>query len=241
MVHNLLLPTAYLPPISWCAAFWHATKVEIETSEHYQKGSLRNRAQVAGPNGVQRLSIPLVKGKHQQTPIREVRISYEEAWQRQHWRTIQTAYGNAPYFEHYAEALLPFYTQRYAFLFDYNFALMEFVLIKKMGWGGEVNPTPGPSPFGEGGSTELRQGGVGALANTLLETDNNKFRHGAQDALAKWVALPSPNGEGPGVGLKYPQVFENKHGFLPNLSVLDLLFCCGKHGGEILEKSIIPT
>ncbi len=190
----MLLPIAYLPSTAWCAAFWNAEKVTLEACEHYQKGSLRNRAYIAGPNGVQLLSIPLLKGKHQQTPIREVRIANHEPWQRQHWRSIKTAYGNAPYFEHYADGLEGFYSKEHEFLFDFNLALMEFVLVEKLGWKGELglsasfDPSPGPSPFGEG----------------------------------------------PGLG--YAQVFQEKHGFLPNLSILDLLLCCGKRSVEILER-----
>ena len=33
---------------------------------------------------------------------------------------------------------------------------------------------------------------------------------------------------------KYPQVFEDKHGFVPNLSILDLLFCYGTQAFQIL-------
>jgi WbqC-like protein family len=217
----LLLPTAYLPPISWCAAFWNARSVVIEAGENYQKGSLRNRAYIAGPNGIQRLSIPLVKGKHQQTPIQEVRIAYEEPWQRQHWRTITTAYGNAPYFEHYAGEIQRFYTERFEFLFDFNLELLKFILVKKMGW----------NPVGRG-NIELRANDSGALANPSPTGDGAGVN---KEAIAKWVALPHPHGSESCV--HYPQVFEDKQGFLPNLSVLDLLFCCGKRGGEILERS----
>jgi len=34
--------------------------------------------------------------------------------------------------------------------------------------------------------------------------------------------------------IKYPQVFEEKLGFLPNLSIIDLLFCCGKTANQYL-------
>ena len=179
----------YLPPVSWCAMAWNSAAVVIEAHEHYQKGSLRNRCYIAGPNGVQRLSIPLEKGKHQQMPICEVRIAYDEPWQRRHWRSIKTAYGNAPYFEHYADDLAPFYEKRYDFLFDYNLELLRLILQKKLGWPGEIR---------------------------LSE------QYRAPDAF---------EGE---TSRRYPQVFEEKHGFLPDLSVLDLLFCCGKRGGEYL-------
>lgn len=122
-----------LPPVSWWVAVKNSTKVVLEACEHYSKGSWRNRYMLAGPNGAQLLSIPLLKGKHQQKPIREVRISYEVAWQRQHWRTICTAYGNAPYFEHYADEIRVFYEKEFEFLWDYNGAWLSF-LSKKWRW-----------------------------------------------------------------------------------------------------------
>src|SRR5574337_653732 len=42
---------------------------------------------------------------------------------------------------------------------------------------------------------------------------------------------PKKNGE---AGKRYPQVVEDRHGFIPGVSVLDLLFCCGPGGKEFL-------
>ncbi len=203
----LLLETQYLPSIAWCTAIWQEKTVALDAAEHYQKGSLRNRCHLAGPNGPQRLSIPLIKGKHQQTPICEVRISYEEPWQRQHWRTIQAAYGNAPYFEHYVDDLRPFYERTWVYLFDYNLELLHLILKRKLAWNGEflLQSTYFPSGKWENG-LDLR----GAV-------------RGGSDACPDWF-VPVP----------YPQVFEERSGFLPNLSILDLLFCCGKTGREVL-------
>ncbi len=133
----ILLETQYLPAIAWCAKVWQEETVALEAAEHYQKGSLRNRCHIAGPNGIQRLSIPLVKGKHQQTPIREVRISYETSWQRQHRRSIQADYGNAPFYEHYVGDIQPFYERKWDLLFDYNLEFQTLILKKKLGWTGE--------------------------------------------------------------------------------------------------------
>jgi hypothetical protein len=205
----LILP--YLPPISWCAAAWDKEEVFIEACENYQKGSLRNRCYIAGSNGIQRLSIPLVKGKHQQTPVREVRIAYDEPWQRQHWRTIKTAYGNAPFFEHYADEIAPFYERRYEYLFDYNLDLFIFIFQKKLGWNGRLIMTQEWLPT-------LKWAPVTDLRETIP---------GVPDEWPEWF-YPAC----------YPQVFTERNGFLPNLSVLDLLFCCGKTGGEVLKQSI---
>ena len=213
----MLLPVLslpYLPPVSWCAAAWNNEDVYIEACENYQKGSLRNRCYIAGPNGSQRLSIPLAKGKHQQMPVREVRIAYNEPWQRQHWRAMRTAYGNAPFFEHYADELAPFYERRYEFLFDYNFDLLLFVLSKKLGWKGHAVMTQEWLPA-------LKWAPTADLREAISEDSGG---------WPEWF-LPA----------RYPQVFEGRHGFLPNLSVLDLLFCCGKQAGEVLVKSYVPS
>jgi hypothetical protein len=202
---KVLLETQYWPCVQWCAAAWQAEEVVLEACEHHQKGSLRNRCHLASANGPQRLSIPLVKGKHQQTPIRDVRIAYDEPWQRQHWRSIQAAYGNAPFYAHYAEQIAPFYLRRYPFLFDYNLDLQAFVLQQKLGWVGKISFSETYEPPFEGPK------------NGLLD---ERSRTGEMHATA----------------LRYPQIFAERHGFLPNLSVLDLLFCCGKRAVDVLEQ-----
>lgn len=200
----LLLETQYFPSISWCSAVWNEQQVLLDASEHYQKGGLRNKCFIAGPNGVQRLSIPLVKGKHQQTPIREVKISYEEPWQRQHWRSIQAAYGNAPYFAHYSADIQQIFQKQWVYLFDLNQEIIQVILCQKLKWKGAMGLENDYYKPGE----------------WLKGTDGRNN-----------LQMTSP--------LPYPQVFQERHGFLPGLSILDLLFCCGKTAGEVLASTAI--
>ena len=200
----------YLPSVPWMALAWHTAVLELEAVEHFQKGSYRNRCHIAGPNGIQRLSIPLQQGKHQQTPIREVRIAYREPWRQVHWRSIQAAYGNAPFYDFYAGELEGFYLKKHVFLFDFNLELLQF-LLEKTGWSGEIRLT-GEYRF---------KGPDGNLPGYLRDTVTPQ-----KMANLSWFT-PLP----------YPQVFAERHGFLPGLSALDLLFCQGKNAGNILLQS----
>ena len=85
-----LLSIHYLPNVQWFSKLVVGNAV-IEQHENYVKGSYRNRCHIVAANGVLPISIPLQKGKHQQTPIREVRISYIDLWQKMHWQSIQSA------------------------------------------------------------------------------------------------------------------------------------------------------
>ena len=175
-------PTAYLPPLSWLAAARRCGGWLVEGHENYQKRSWRNRCRIVGANGPQTLTVPLVKGKNRQTPIREVRISYDEDWVRDHRRAIRAAYGRAPFFEHYAAGIFDVLGCRPPTLWELNHDLLSHLLER-----------------------------VGFPVRPRVTTT---FRG------------PYPTDLGDPVA-PYPQVFEDRHGFVGGMSVLDGLFCLG--------------
>ena len=197
----VLLEIQYLPPIQYFTKLASGEPVFIEQWEHYQKGTYRNRCHIAAANGLTRLTIPLIKGKNEQQSIREVRIAYFESWQRQHWQSIRSAYGNSPFFEFYADALQPFYEKPFPFLFDFNLELLQTLL-------------------------------------KLLRMDVNlQLTDAYADVVPPdWIDLrnaihPKPHLQKPDPHFTpkpYNQVFEDRYAFLPNLSMLDGLFCLGK-------------
>jgi hypothetical protein len=126
-MQSVILSTAYLPPVEYFQKINRAESIYLEKHEHYVKQSYRNRCRVFGANGVLPLSIPVIH-VHDKEIITEKKISYTESWQQQHWRTIESAYRNSPYFIYYADALEPIYQKKHEFLFDFNLALLQFLL-----------------------------------------------------------------------------------------------------------------
>ena len=124
---TVILSTAYLPPVAYFKKMKEADNVYIEKHEHYLKQSYRNRCNVFGANGVLSLSIPVINA-HDKEIITDTKISYAEKWQQQHWRTIESAYRNSPYFIYYADALKSFYQKKYNFLFDFNTELLQLLI-----------------------------------------------------------------------------------------------------------------
>jgi hypothetical protein len=200
-----IMPLHYLPNIEYLTKFVQYKAISIEDSENYQKGSFRNRCYIATSLGETPLSIPLKKGKNNRQTIRDVAISYDLDWQRQHWQSIKTAYGSAPFWLFYAPVFEKFYQQKYPFLFDFNYEILETILtilkIKK--------------------DVTLSFTGNYEAPNT----EGSDFR----------PAFPLKNKDF--VGKKYAQVFEDKVGFLPNMSALDLVMCCGNQSLEVLKSS----
>ena len=194
-----LLSLYYFPPVNWFAALANAPAVYLEQHEHYVKSSFRNRCHIAAVNGVQRLTVPLRQGKNQQQSIREVRIAYDEPWQMQHWRAICSAYGNSPFFEHYADLIQPFFMEKKPeLLWEWNYdLLMVLMKILKL-----------KTPIIFTGKYEVSPDGVLDLRAAFHPKSTSQ------------VADYEP--------INYPQVFKDRLGFLPNLSVLDLIFCAGK-------------
>lgn len=206
-ISSLIIESQYFPCTNYINALFHSTHVKIDTWETYRKMSFRNRCVVAGSNGLIHLSVPLEKGRSQKQPTRDVRISYTTDWQLQHWRTIESCYSRAPFFEFYRDWLAALYTRKPVFLVDLNMEILQWVGKQTRLAVNIETMDESPAVFPEG-VTDLR--------NYFMPKNFQSLNQGAQP-------------------LAYVQVFADRIGFQPNLSILDLLCCTGPQATSLLK------
>ena len=123
-----IFSTAYFPCISYMRQFLAADNPFIEVWETYHKQTYRNRCRVMTANGVESLSVPVVKVNGNHTMTKDVVISYKEHWQQIHRRCLESAYKAAPYFDHYFDYLKPLFETQFERLVDLNDAGLNIVL-----------------------------------------------------------------------------------------------------------------
>ncbi len=194
-----LVEIQYFPVIDWFKMSSHDLYYEIEQCETFQKTSFRNRCIISGSNGLINLTVPLQNGREQKALIRDVRIDNTSDWAKRHWRAIVSSYNRSPFFEYFAEDVNRMIFKKHDFLFDKNLEIIEW-LKTVLKWNAVLGFT---------GSFQLNYS-----AGEIIDLRNN------------W----RPNNYSSKADIKCPQyiqVFEDKFGFLPNLSILDLLFCKG--------------
>ena len=184
----------YLPSVAFFLQLVDKETITIEIFENYQKGSYRNRCHIVGANGVMALSIPLEKGKHQQTPIKDVKINYSENWHIKHWQSIKSAYGRAPFWEFYEEQFHAIYQKKHEFLLDFNLELFQLCC--------KILKIKTTIHFTKEYKKDYLEENILDLRNTILPNQT--------------IILP-----------KYPQLFEERHGFVSNLSIFDLILTNG--------------
>jgi len=205
----VLLSTAYLPPIQYISKLILSSEVLLEQHEKYQKQTYRNRCCIYGANGHQTLVVPVLKQK--EGLITDVHIDHEKKWQQNHWKSIESAYRLSPYFEYYADDLSGFYKKKTDRLFEWNLELLRHI----------IELLCIQTPLGLTGSFQ-----------PPAEEDENDFRYSIhpKDRMNKPDHTFHP--------IKYQQVFIDKFGFIPNLSILDLVFNEGPHALEVVRNSI---
>lgn len=195
---TVYLSSFYLAPVEYYARAIAAGKVFIEHHDHYTKQTYRNRCRIAGPEGVLTLSVPIVHPDSPKCLVKDIRISGHGNWRHLHWNALESAYNNTPFFEYYKDDFKPFYEKKYAFLTDFNDELFRLVCQLM-----DISPV--------------------VEYTTAYKTEFGKDEKDFRDSIHPKRA-PAGFGFAP---TPYYQVFEGRHGFLPNLSAVDLLFNMG--------------
>ena len=115
-----LLSTTYFGPVQWYQKLYCAEEVQIERWESFQKQTYRNRCLIATTNGVQALTVPVVRSQENTNTIKDLRISDHGNWRHLHWNALKSAYGESPFFDYYQDDIRPFFEKRWEFLLDFN-------------------------------------------------------------------------------------------------------------------------
>ncbi|MDD2513768.1 MAG: WbqC family protein [Proteiniphilum sp.] len=201
---TVLLTSCYLAPVAYYSLLYRADRALIETGEHYQKQSYRNRCHIAGANGMLSLTIPVKKPEREQAAIKDIRIADHGNWQHLHWNAIVSAYRSTPFFRYYEDDFRPFYEKKPRFLLDFNEELRQLVC-HLIGIEGEFS--------------------FPAAYMAAPPADICDYREAFHPKRASQFRMPP-----------YYQVFADKNGFIPNLSIIDLLFNMGNESRLVLKK-----
>jgi hypothetical protein len=195
----------YMPSVEYFAHWLHHGHLLIEACENFQKRSWRNRTAITGRDEPHYLTIPLRKGKHQQLPIRQVEIAFEEDWAKQHYHSLQTSYGKTAFGDEVLAGLFDMYSSPSETLWEFNWQMMEYL----------ISLLPGSWPY------------------TITDDYIHNYPLSATDLRAGIAAGSShmPLHQIP----MYQQVIRLHKPFQPNLSILDALCHLGPHTTDYLK------
>lgn len=139
----------------------------------------------------------------------EVRIDHSQKWLDNHWRTIQSAYGKAPFFEYYAQDLHDILFKNHKYLFDLDLHLLSLCL-KWLKWKKSIK------------QNKIYEKDPVSTVNDLRNVIN------AKNSTESMFSFK---------GIEYRQVFG--HTFVADLSIIDLVFCTGPDAGEWIRKAAL--
>ena len=231
-----LLSSTYFGPIQWYQKLNRYDECLIERHESFIKQTYRNRMLIPTTNGPLSLTIPT--NHNTSLAMKDIRSSDHANWRHVHWNALLSAYGESPFFEYYQDDIRPFYEKKYEFLFDFNMEITE-KMIELLDIRPKISVT---SEYIQ--SEELKEKSIeseelkvkseefNGLANHKVQSSNHKVQSKEvqskevqsivdfREAIRPKKPLPDAEFE----SKRYYQVYEQKFGFQPNMSILDLLF-----------------
>ncbi len=206
----------------------------------YSKDEFYNRNKIKGANGPITLTVPVnTKGKSFEVLLDEAEIDNSQNWKRDHWKAIQFAYRNAPYWEDYGPFFEDVYKQEWKFLGNLNKHILKQILewleikVKWLEWN-DVNP--------EGEKSGLVLDMCKKVGCSVYIFGGLGENYADKEAFTEAKIIPYfQKYNHPEYSQRFP-----KQGFVPYLSVIDLLFNEGPKSKEIImsgnvSREDLPT
>ena len=221
-----LLSSTYFGPIQWYQKLNRYDECLIERHESFIKQTYRNRMLIPTTNGPLALTIPT--NHNTSLAMKDIRISDHANWRHVHWNALLSAYGESPFFEYYQDDIRPFYEKKYEFLFDFNMEITE-KMIELLDIRPKISVT---NEYIQSEELKVKSEEFNGLANHKVQSSNLKVQSKEvqskevqsivdfREAIRPKKPLPDAEFE----SKRYYQVYEQKFGFQPNMSILDLLF-----------------
>lgn len=194
---TLVLDLQYFPSVNWFKDSIQLNQFCFFPDAPFRKSGFQNRMLIPASGKVVSLSIPLSGGREVRAPYKTIEIDCHQQWQRDHFRSIDTAFGSAPFYFQYREELKKLYESRQQLLYSWNLLCLDWLMEKI-----RLN-----LPIIEQHKEEYNQTSLNLLEDKYKPSNYAKVEKGPF--------------------IKYVQVFEDRIGFQPNLSILDLLFNAG--------------
>jgi hypothetical protein len=197
-MNTVFLSTSYLPPVSWIAVCFNYKNIVIEAHETYPKQTIRNRCNIATSSGILGLSVPVIRVNGNHTKTEDIIIDNSTEWQQTHWRSIVSAYNKTPFFLYYRDLFEPIYIRKHLSLVKMNMELLNTI-------------------FAAMQISNLNIDFSFQYDFLPLGTDLRNMFYSKQFPYQSVISeLP-----------RYMQAFEENHNFLPDISIIDLLFNLG--------------
>jgi len=201
-----IFPTSYFPNIQYFKNLSNFDEFFIEIFEHFPKQTYRNRCEILGANGILTLIVPVEKGRTGKTFTRDIKITYSENWQRQHYQSIRSAYASAPFYDYYMPEFERVFSRKFQYLIELNQEILQ-ITNKILSFDKKISYT----------------------IDFDKNTDNQTFDFRVNFKPAKnELKIFSES--------SYIQVFSDRFEFKPNLSILDLIFNLGPESRTFVLK-----
>jgi hypothetical protein len=125
----------YFGSIHFVKTLMENRNVVFDLDAPFTKMSFKNRMVIVTSQGPLMLTIPIVGGRDQKTPIKDITIAYDSPWSAQHLKSIITSYKRAPYFEYYEESLTALYEKKPTKLVDFLLQCSDWLQTQlKVNW-----------------------------------------------------------------------------------------------------------